>query len=793
MNYGKSAYLKVIELEKKINSDKQDLYSNGYLEFDKPNLNETLSSNKLTENFPSISLISGQDICFQIQVNVSSVSADTLKAKLYLDDTEIYDESFQLSIGANDFMIIKTFTPIATKEQKVSIVFENGTEGNTVKILSIKLVILGLSSLSEESALEMNALVFGDSVIVSYIDSDLLYYQICKSEPQSISKDKFIKYSKAVSHCFMKKNTNSNSKENLYLLIVDTDKNLKLVSPFANEDSILLDTNVSFVYGCLLENHEDQNLITYIKNGEVYYSTITDGKIIKGRKISLSESNYKEVYIATNNDSEYVYLIVTNENNSSYILRSLLETASGKFTETLSASYMVKISKYVDMELCDRKSVEHLSLLANFLTNPYVLFDSFINKKSISTLKCSYSYSTDEYFYEDPFLYGVKLDKNNPDPATWATYTDDAVGFEPAYMDFENNVFVDNGWESRWPFKRLKPCLYEMYGKKVSKYLNKNDYSKDTKGYSVVINRPSSKYVCIEIPRMYYRISSDDNYNYIQISNKEREGFSAYAFDCNEIKHDYIYVSAYLGTFDKVTIQQYISHSGMEYKLKENLKWSNISARITNFTRNTAFGLPFQVYTLLCCLFIIMFRSTDIRTCLGPGVTKKQEHYYSGEFDQKGMYYCSKESGRIKVFGIEDLYGLTRIATGGFEITSDNKWKWHDPSTPGSYSGLSSARKLYSEITGDNIVLPHLKSEQKYYTISLNGDTRLGFMGVNTETNTDSTKGFCETSCAYVPSHCIAVGNEEGVGGGLFACEAVSENEELNLSTRICFYNKLKS
>ena len=89
--------------------------------------------------------------------------------------------------------------------------------------------------------------------------------------------------------------------------------------------------------------------------------------------------------------------------------------------------------------------------------------------------------------------------------------------------------------------------------------------------------------------------------------------------------------------------------------------------------------------------------------------------------------------------------------------------------------------------------MPHLKSEQKYYTIGLNGDTRLGFMGVNTETNTDSTKGFCETSCGYVPSHCIAVGNEEGVGGGLFACEAVSENEELNLSTRICFYNKLKS
>lgn len=792
MNYGKSAYLKVIELEKKINNDKQDLFS-GYLEFDKPKLNEALNNNKHTEEFPSISLISGQDICFQIQVNVSSVSADSLKAKLYLDETEIYDESYQLSAGTNDFMLIKTFTPIATKDQKVLIIFENESTNNTVKILSIKLVILGLSSLSTQSALEMNALVFGNNIIVSYIESDLLYYQVCKPESQSISKDKFIKYSNAISHCFMKKNTDSDSKESLYLLIVDTENNLKLVSPFANEESILIDTNVSFVHGCLLENHEDQNLITYIKNGEVYYSTITDKKIIKGRKISLSESNFKEVFIATNSDSEYVYLIVKNENNSSYILRSLLETASGKFTETLSASYMVKVSKYVDMELCDKKSNEHLSLLANFLINPYFLFDSFINKKAISTLKCSYSYSADEYFYEDPFLYGVKLDKNNPDPTTWATYTDDAVGFEPAYMDFDNDVFVDNGWQSRWPFKRLKPCLFEMYARKVVNYLDKNDYSKDVKGYPVAINRPSSVFITIEIPRIYYRISSDENYNYIQITNKEREGFSAYAFDCNETKHDYIYVSAYLGTFDKKLFQVYRSYSGMELKLKENIKWNNISTRISNYTRNCAFSIPFPVYTLLCCLFIIMFKSTDVKKCLGAGVTEKQEHYYAGEFDQKGMYYGSKKSGRIKVFGFEDLYGLTRVATGGIDLTSDGIWKWHDPATPGSYSGLLSARSLFSEISGDNISLPHLKSEQKYYTIGLSGDTRLGFFGLNTETNTDSTKGFCETSCGTVPSRCIAVGSEEGSGGGLFAFEAIPESEEINLSSRICFYQNLKS
>ena len=73
MNYGKSAYLKVIELEKKIDNSNQNYFDkNGYIEFDKPKLNELLKDNKHSEDFPAISLVKDQDICFQIQINVPS-------------------------------------------------------------------------------------------------------------------------------------------------------------------------------------------------------------------------------------------------------------------------------------------------------------------------------------------------------------------------------------------------------------------------------------------------------------------------------------------------------------------------------------------------------------------------------------------------------------------------------------------------------------------------------------------------------------------------------------------------
>lgn len=788
MNYGKSAYLKVIELEKKIDNSNQNYFDkNGYIEFDKPKLNELLKDNKHSEDFPAISLVKDQDICFQIQINVSSSQSDTIKTSIYLDETEIHEEDNQIEAGTNEFMIIKTFTPIATKQHKVTLVFKNTSASNTVKILSVKLVILGISGLSENSAIEMNALAFGENIIVSFIDSNQLFYQICKPEPQSISKEKFIKYSKAISHCFMKKSSSSISKEDLYLLVVDTENNLKLVSPFSAAEEVLLDTGVSFVCGSLLEDHEDQNLIVYVKGGEVYYSTITDNKIIKGRKIPLSDTNFKEVCIATNNESEYVYLIATNQDNSSYILRSLLETASGKFTETISASYMIKVSKYIDMELCNKKSIEHLSLLANFLTSPYVLIDTFYNTKSISTLKCSFSYSAVEYFYEETYLYGVKLDKNNPNSASWVTYTDDAVGFKPAYMDFENDVFVDNGWQSRWPFNKLKPCIINKTTHEL-KYLDKNDYTKLADGQNSNNNKASSNFVMVEIPRIYYKISSDENYNYIQITNKEKEGFSAYAFDCFQVQNEYLYVSAYFGNFEEASSQSYKNYSGKEIRLKENLTWNRASSYLISYA-GYCFSLPFHVLTLLGCLFAVMFKSTNVRKSLGVGVTEKKDKYYAGELDKKGMYYGTNTSGRIKLFGIEDLYGLTRTASGGIEINSSNKWIWHDPTTRGHYGGTSSS--LYSEMTGDNVKLPHTKSDEKFVTVNISGDTRLGFFGVNTETNTNSENGFCETSCISCPGHVIAVGNEEGVGGGLFALEAIPSDEEKTLALRPCLWNNL--
>jgi hypothetical protein len=55
---------------------------------------------------------------------------------------------------------------------------------------------------------------------------------------------------------------------------------------------------------------------------------------------------------------------------------------------------------------------------------------------------------------EKKVVYGIKISKTNPDPFASVSYTDDSVGFSPSYGN--NGNFIDNGWNSRFPFSKIR-------------------------------------------------------------------------------------------------------------------------------------------------------------------------------------------------------------------------------------------------------------------------------------------------------------------------------------------------
>ena len=160
--------------------------------------------------------------------------------------------------------------------------------------------------------------------------------------------------------------------------------------------------------------------------------------------------------------------------------------------------------------------------------------------------------------------YGVKIDLANSNPETSVTYTDDAVGFDKSYMDFTNDTFVYGSWQDKFPFNQVRPCLFKDGA--VVKYLNPDNYAKDVDGNDVVITGADGD-VMIEIPKVYYRLHKDENYQYIQISDTAQEGFCCLAHTYKGVEKDKVYIGAYQSYYEKGELNERNSSQGLLVEL----------------------------------------------------------------------------------------------------------------------------------------------------------------------------------------------------------------------------------
>lgn len=259
------------------------------------------------------------------------------------------------------------------------------------------------------------------------------------------------------------------------------------------------------------------------------------------------------------------------------------------------------------------------------------------------------------YFYMgvDSVTYGVKIDLADSEPTTSVSYTDGAVGFNPSYSDFNNsNAFVDNGWNDRFPFNQMKPCLFKNGA--VVKYLNPNNYAQDIDGNSVDITSGSAGDVMIEIPKVYYKLSNDANYQYVQISDSEQDGFCCYAHKYQGVEKDKVYIGAYHGYYDGTSLR---SLSGKAPTATQNI------TIFRNYAQANGAGYQqfyFHLMTLLQCLYVIRFKSLDSQSKLGYGWCKVSTTIAAtntGGADTKGLNYGESGTAQIKFCGIEDFYG----------------------------------------------------------------------------------------------------------------------------------------
>ena len=332
-----------------------------------------------------------------------------------------------------------------------------------------------------------------------------------------------------------------------------------------------------------------------------------------------------EVTITKKDDTSVVYTGTTDANGRFYL-------------EVYPGTYTIAVNDREDYITPDAKEVEASVNEANYVYMAYTTTS---------------------------VTYGIKIDLANSNPETSVTYTDDAVDSEKSYMDFTNDTFVWGSWKDRFPFNMVKPCLFKNGA--VVKYLNPDDYTKDVDGNDVVITGADGD-VMIEIPKVYYRLHKDENYQYIQISDTAQEGFCCLAHTYKGVEKDKVYIGAYQSYYDGTSSR---SVSGVSATGSVSLNsWRT-------YAQNNGEGYEnfyWNLLVLLQCLYAIQFKNLDSQTALGYGWCNQSGYSTGGGLNQKGLYYGTSASGQMKFMGIEDFYGSRRtwidgIYTSGTNIT----------------------------------------------------------------------------------------------------------------------------
>lgn len=783
MNYGKSAYLKVVELEKRIGiAGSQTSNEVNFLEYNKLNLNYLLTNiSRNTITFPDIDLKENKEICFQIKITLSSKKETNLQTIINVNSLEVHSEDNFLSCGHNEFLVLKAFTPTISSKVPFSISFETSSAEDEIIIDDIKIIIMGLSGNNTENNIQTNAIELKDNFLISYIESNKLYYQFCAKSSGSILAKNFINLCSAYSHCFMPESKNC-SNENIFLLKVDENKNLKLYKPFKSQEEKLIDSNVSFVSGTILNNQEDSHLIVYIKGGEVYFTTIRNSNILSPKKLTFPDLNFKQICIASCDCSEVVYVIATTESNSNYIINSAEISQTSKIVENLNAKIFTISKRYIDLSICDEKAIHTLSLAITSCAKNYETIEGLLNKKCKTNIYLTGKSTSSNYHIPQGIIYGVKLNKHNLDSLTWATYTDDAKNFEAAYFDFNNGTFVPNGWDTRWPFNQIKPCIIKSG--EIVNYLDPNDYTKFIDGTDSEINNPESGMPVIEIPRIYYKISKDYDNIYVQISNVKYDGF------CN-ISHTYltkelekIYVSIYPGPTKTYSNDGFHLNSGITVDLSAQIGFLKTHNPLNKYPGARWENISFSIHTLLCCLFIVLFKTTSSKNAIGAGLTEKVTTFTTGSLDKKGMFYGSKQSSHTKFFGLEDYFGVSKTICIGICIDKENRYKYLNPYISGVTHKVTNVTK-YVEVQKPYSVM----STTPTVATDINGTNETGFLPTAYSKSTDTTKGFEGLCKGMINSTCCLIGSTPSqIGSSLFDLENINSTSTINRMIRLVYY-----
>lgn len=313
-------------------------------------------------------------------------------------------------------------------------------------------------------------------------------------------------------------------------------------------------------------------------------------------------------------------------------------------------------------------------------------------------------------------VWGVRIDRKNRDPEAAVEYIGAAEGYTPA------SGAKAGSWADNPIFAKIKPCL--MKNGKVATYLNPDNYKQAADGSSVEALRGYFD-TMIEFGKMFYRISQDERYTYVEVAESEKslaDGFTDRAFSYKGKVRDKFYIGAYKGVIKDEKLRSVFGELPTGNKTIGAFR----KAAQTNGTGYEI--LPFNKLTLLQVLYLIRYKSLDSRAALGKGVTESNEYKATGGADTDGLYSGSQDGTKqIKCHGIEDFWGNVLEWVDGF-VTTD-KIKIADGNFNDKGDGYEAVADLPETVYGGVITDVH-------------GNNKLGFTPKTTDEDMNMGEGY---------------------------------------------------
>lgn len=282
--------------------------------------------------------------------------------------------------------------------------------------------------------------------------------------------------------------------------------------------------------------------------------------------------------------------------------------------------------------------------------------------EEVKTVNCS-----ENKVYKSAYrasIFGFTVDNSNSDPKTRVEYTDDAEGMNPAKMN--SNAFDWGDWKD--VFFNAKNHVYRISKDgTVGKQVKDDNYAQFVDGGDSAINGSGhTDNFMASIPTVWVYRGMEGNKRVVKISEEQVDDtYKAYAHTSESGQVlDFIYWPTFRGSDIDGTMR---SISGQELMNNKTAEYETTAAKKNG---NRWYTFDWADYQLRNDLLTLMFKTTDLQTALGKGVSSASAQVHSGTLNTKGAFWGDQTgSGEVKAFHCEAPWGNMYLRIAGCTTT----------------------------------------------------------------------------------------------------------------------------